>query len=95
MPRSKEIDNPKRFNAVVNQHTYDKLVTLVGQKTMLLGRPYSLAELVRSILENAISDADMLIDTISSRSTMSKEMHPAVCRPVVNGECDGNAKESH
>lgn len=49
------MNQPKRFNAVVDQQTYLTLVTLAGRQTMIEGRPVSLAEYVRNILENAVN----------------------------------------
>lgn len=88
MPRHKEIDNPKRFNAVVNQHTYQRLVTMAGQGTINLGRPYSLTELVRSILEHAVSGADLLPSTPASKPSDAKETVSARGRQPWQGDND-------
>ena len=55
MPRQKTMNRPKRFNAVVDQQTYVRLVTLAGKQTIIEQRPVSLAEYVRNILEDAVN----------------------------------------
>ena len=55
MPRTKIMKQPKRFNAVVDNDTYTSLITLTGRQTMIEGRPVSLAEYVRVILEDAVN----------------------------------------
>lgn len=92
MPRTKIMLNPKRFNAVVNQDTYTTLVTLAGRQTMIEGRPVSLAEYVRNILEDAVSRTQhspvpvIAADYPGTDNTIPKLREAASRRPAENGD---------
>jgi len=85
MPRHKTMDRPKRFNAVVDQQTYLKLVSLAGRQTMIEGKPVSLASIVRSILVDAVNRS-AAPDSYNYRD--AKEMAPACGRQDMQGVSD-------
>ena len=53
MPRPKTLDDPVRFAAVVERDTYQALIAMAGKRANIEGRIVSLAEYVRTILDDA------------------------------------------
>ena len=53
MPRPKTLKDPVRFAAVVERDTYKALISMAGKRADEEGRIVSLAEYVRTILDDA------------------------------------------
>lgn len=69
MPRPKKLIDPVRLPAMIERQTYQALLAMSGKRAIIEGRIVSLAEYVRSILDQAVlpptkTTAEMLRDRL-------------------------------